>query len=267
MAYLIVQFYSDVLALQTSMSVILPEKTTRIPNMYPALYLLHGRTGDHTSWMRNTSVERYVSDKEIVIIMPEVHNSYYADMEYGPDYFKFLTEELPLIARSFFHIDPDRESTFICGLSMGGYGAFKAALQYPETYSTAGSFSGPLDLSSRMRIGIENDEPGIEKMFISCFGKGVNIEGSENDLFFLAKKALSTKRRLPILYQCCGIDDFLYQGNRRFLDFCRENSIALTYEEGPGGHDWDYWDGAIKSFLNWLPLDKPRMLCHSSDEE
>jgi S-formylglutathione hydrolase FrmB len=28
----------------------------------------------------------------------------------------------------------------------------------------------------------------------------------------------------------------------------------LTYEEGPGGHEWAYWDRMIARALDWLPL-------------
>ena len=33
--------------------------------------------------------------------------------------------------------------------------------------------------------------------------------------------------------------------------------IKLTYEEGPGDHDWAYWDRMIQRVLAWLPLQPP----------
>jgi len=28
----------------------------------------------------------------------------------------------------------------------------------------------------------------------------------------------------------------------------------VTYEEGPGGHEWDFWDRYIHRVIDWLPL-------------
>ena len=30
--------------------------------------------------------------------------------------------------------------------------------------------------------------------------------------------------------------------------------LKLTYEEGPGEHEWGYWDRQIQRVLAWLPL-------------
>ena len=32
--------------------------------------------------------------------------------------------------------------------------------------------------------------------------------------------------------------------------------VDVTYEEGPGAHEWDFWNRYIKKVLDWLPLDK-----------
>jgi S-formylglutathione hydrolase FrmB len=31
--------------------------------------------------------------------------------------------------------------------------------------------------------------------------------------------------------------------------------VPVTYEEGPGKHDWVFWDTYIKKILAWLPLE------------
>ncbi|GMA60977.1 hypothetical protein GCM10025859_14170 [Alicyclobacillus fastidiosus] len=74
--------------------------------------------------------------------MPQVHRSAYTDMAYGNRYWTFLSEELPEVARSFFHLSDAREDNFVAGLSMGGYGALKWALRKPEQFVAAASLSG-----------------------------------------------------------------------------------------------------------------------------
>ena len=40
------------------------------------------------------------------------------------------------------------------------------------------------------------------------------------------------------------------------LHFLLEEKVDLTYEEGPGNHEWDFWDRYILKILDWLPLNK-----------
>lgn len=254
MALLSCRFFSETLGLSTSMTVILPEQTTAQIGMsgksggtlHKTLYLLHGLSDDDTIWTRRTSVERYVSEYGIAVVMPNVHRSFYTDMEYGGDYWKFLTEELPAKARSFFPLSGAREDNFVAGLSMGGYGSFKWALSYPERFAAAGSFSGALDMASHVR----NDPRTFELIF-----GGKDIAGTDADLMALLKRPAAGGQR-PLLYQSCGTEDFLYQGNLAFRDACLKSEYELTYTDGPGDHTWAYWDEHIQHFLKWLPLNK-----------
>jgi S-formylglutathione hydrolase FrmB len=163
MALLHCDFFSDVLGLSTSMTVILPQATTRQIGMsgavradaHPTLYLLHGMSDDHTIWVRRTSIERYVAPLGLAVVMPAVHRSFYTDMAHGANYWTFISEELPLLARSFFPLATSREANFVAGLSMGGYGAFKLALTYPDRFAAAASLSGVLDLVSSLQAPLE----------------------------------------------------------------------------------------------------------------
>jgi len=57
---------------------------------------------------------------------------------------------------------------------------------------------------------------------------------------------------IPRLYVACGLEDELYEMNTKFRDLANANSISLTYEEGPGGHTWEFWDQYICQALEWL---------------
>lgn len=58
------------------------------------------------------------------------------------------------------------------------------------------------------------------------------------------------------MYMCIGIDDFLLETNRKYRNYLLKEKIDLTYEEGPGNHEWDFWDRYILKILDWLPLNK-----------
>ncbi|MCI1589937.1 MULTISPECIES: alpha/beta hydrolase [Heyndrickxia] len=254
MALIQCQFYSQVLNLCTSMTVILPEpsiignKSNQFPEKkYQTLYLLHGLSDDDTIWTRRTSIERYVSSLRLAVVMPQVHHSFYTDMKYGNKYWTFLTKELPLLAQSFFPLSTARKDNFVAGLSMGGYGALKWALNHPETFSAAASLSGVTDIVKR-----KADQP--DGIFNLIFGDE-ELTGTEHDLFALIKKTHECEEK-PIIYQCCGTEDFLYEDNLRFKKFCEEANYPLTTKFEQGNHEWGYWDKAIQEVLDWLPLNK-----------
>ncbi|MGO4696715.1 alpha/beta hydrolase [Paenibacillus sp. 2TAB26] len=258
MALITCNFFSEALGLSTSMTVILPQQTTSQIGMnnrssqklHKTLYLLHGLSDDDTIWMRRTSIERYVAEQGFAVIMPNVHQSFYTDMAYGNKYWTFLTEELPAVARSFFPLSDAREDNFVAGLSMGGYGAFKWALRHPDRFAAAGSLSGALDMADMVKRSEMTD---LKRLFHLIYGDK-EIKGTDDDLLHLvAGSAKLDSAAKPLLYQCCGTEDFLYNDNIAFRNASEQANYPLTYVEGPGNHEWSYWDTHIQQFLEWLP--------------
>ena len=252
-----INFYSDILHLRCTMNVILPQRTLPAAQSgsrpkLRTLYLLHGHSDDHTAWQRWTSIERYVEGLNLAVIMPAAHNSFYADMVHGGKYFTFLTEEVPAVARDMFPLSAERANTFVAGLSMGGYGAFKLALSRPDLYAAAASLSGAVDIGEVVKAhGNPTDLAWLDSMQ-SIFGDLESVPGSSHDLFTLAQQ-VSRSEIKPRLFQYCGTEDFLHADNLRFRDFLRTLPLDLTYSEGPGDHTWGYWDATIQKVLAWLP--------------
>jgi len=85
----------------------------------------------------------------------------------------------------------------------------------------------------------------------NVFGDLSKVPGSTHDLFTLAKKAAKGKVK-PRLFQCCGTEDFLHADNIRFRDAVRKLPFDLTYTDGPGEHNWAYWDARIQDVLAWM---------------
>ncbi len=251
MAFIQCDFFSEVLGLSCSMNVILPQdprarQGSKSSNgKYKTLWLLHGLSDDHTIWMRRTSIERYADAKGLAVVMPAVNRSFYTDMARGLKYFTFVSEELPRIARSFFPLSDRREDNFVAGLSMGGYGAFKLALSFPDRYAAGASLSGAVDIAEVVSR-LDNGE------MANIFGDTSKVKGSEHDLFYLAEKVAASNGPKPRLFQCCGTEDFLYESNIKFRDFVSKLDLDYTYEEGPGVHEWGYWDKMIQRVLDWL---------------
>lgn len=252
-----VNFMSEVLNLHSTMYVLLPQRMladakSKRPPKYRTLYLLHGYSDDHTAWMRWSSIEKYVEGLNLAVVMPAANLSFYTDMVYGGNYWQFISEEVPATVRDMFSLSSKREDNFVAGLSMGGYGAFKLALTYPERFVAAASLSGAVDIREVVR---EKRSDPLNKDWLiemqAIFGDLSKVPNSKHDLLELARK-VSKGSIKPRLYQACGTEDFLYADNLRFREAVSKLPLDLTYEEGPGEHVWAYWDRTIKNVLEWM---------------
>lgn len=65
------------------------------------------------------------------------------------------------------------------------------------------------------------------------------------------------RTRYPVLYLLHGLSDDHSTWLRRtsIERYADALGLDLTYEEGPGGHDWGYWDRMIQRVLAWLPME------------
>lgn len=232
----------------------LPEKKTS----FKTLYLLHGILGNYTDWVSGTRIQRWAQDKDLAVIMPSGENGFYVDNAGRSDlkYGQFIGEELVEFTRDLFHLSRKREDTFIAGLSMGGYGAIRNGLKYSDTFSCIGGFSSALILENAKNS--TEDTPfamGRRSYFESIFGDISKLDSSDNDYKALVLQLKKSGKSIPKMYLCCGKDDGLLKSNQDYRDFLIEQGVELYYEEGPGSHEWDFWDTYIKKFIDWLPLD------------
>jgi putative tributyrin esterase len=259
-AFLDFHFFSETLALSCSAHVLLPQATTRQIGMsggerrerYPTLYLLHGLSDDHTIWMRRTSIERYAAERNIAVVMPAVGRSFYQDMASGPRHWTFLSEELPALCQGYFPLSTAREGTFVAGLSMGGYGALRLALTFPERFAAAASLSGALDIARRLREADKPNSRVSRAEWEGIFGPELRAEGTGADLWHLATKLGASPSPKPRLFLCCGTEDELLGESRAFHQHLDSAGLANTYQESPGAHEWGCWDGQIRGVLDWM---------------
>jgi len=154
-------WFSKVLGKQVSTYVVLPDEG---PGPFPVLYLLHGLSDDHTIWLRRSRIEWYVRNLPLIVVMPDGYRGFYTNNDAGPAYATYMAEELPEKIETWFPASRVREGRCISGLSMGGYGAFRLALGYPDKYVSATSHSGALTIGSR-RYGGTALAPAIPAHF------------------------------------------------------------------------------------------------------
>lgn len=216
----------------------------------PVVYLLHGMYGDANSWMRFSSVDRYAQDRRCAVVTCSAGNSFYQNLPDGLQYEDFFTKELPGYISTLFPVSPRREDTFIAGFSMGGYGALHLALAAPERFAKAASMSGALDIVSLYQ-GAKGSPTLSPFRWKAMFKDPEALAGSDSDLFAQYEKC-AAKGCVPDLYMACGTEDMLYAMNVQARDRLLAMGAKLTYAEGPGSHDWNFWDQHIQKILDWL---------------
>ncbi len=253
MALFHMNFFSEALKINVSADVIIPQKSnaligmqTKAEESYKTLYLLHGLSDDHTIWQRRTSIERYVADKNMAVVMPSAERSFYTDMKYGGAFMTYITEELPRVCRSFFKGMSDRrEDNFVAGLSMGGYGALKMGLLKSDSFCGIGALSSAIDMYGRAK----NCPYEAKAYWESIFGDPESIPNSVNSIEYLAKSAASSGTPLPYIYMWCGREDGLLEENRQAKELFESLGYKLDYNESPGDHSWFYWDREIQKIV------------------
>lgn len=220
---------------------------------YQTLYLLHGSYGGCTDWSLLANVERYAQARALAVVMPSGENSSYINMDKGEAYLTYISEELPDFLTKIFPLSRAREDTFIAGLSMGGYGAFRCALEKPHRYGYAAALSGGLDMQALQASSEEHMQKMPVNYGTAVFADRYHIEGTDDDLSALLAKRVREKAVLPELYMTCGTEDFIRPTNEKFYTDAEKLGVSVTYERAPGVHDWDFWDRHIREVIHRLP--------------
>ena len=156
MALVRCDFFSEVLEVGTSMTVLLPQASEeqigvvgdrRATGDVPVLYLLHGLTRrqhrvaalhQHRAVRRAARPRRRDAAGAAQLLRRRGARRAATG--------RSCPRSCPTVVGSFFRVSERREDTFVAGLSMGGYGALKWALHQPERFAAAASLSGALDL-------------------------------------------------------------------------------------------------------------------------
>ncbi len=248
MALIHIDHLSEAVKVNMPLNIIVPDpgRMEDIPvRKRKVLYLLHGLSDDASAWQRYTFIETLANAYGLVVVMPSAGRSFYIDQPNGQKYFTYLVEELPQYLADVFNLAPKREDTMIVGISMGGYGAFKAAFSHPERFSVAASLSGVLSLDI---LKMNPADPRYEE-FTYLFGDLEKLNGSEHDPAVWLKRALANPSALPKLHIVCGRQDDLYLLSQLYAKACTSLGIQVDYHEEDGKHDWFFWNAQIQRLL------------------
>lgn len=272
MAFCKLDYFSDAMQQKMDVCVIIPENKwgysladRPADYRYPTLWLLCGGGFDHTDWVRYTAIELFAAQHGIAVVMPGISYTCYCDTAEGD--FKWWTQiayELPEYLQKLFPLSQKRGDNFVAGFSMGGYGAFKFAMQRPEMFAACGTFAGPIGIIPRTPVGAEEKlgqpclrddfcEPAFRTLWAG-FGSAAKRRNTPDDNLYMLEKHLKEGTELPKFYIAVGAQDPTAPEGYVTMDLMREMGLSFHEIRDQGKHDWEYCNRHVEDYLNWIPL-------------
>ena len=251
------QFKSSVLGRNWAFNVYLP--TGYDPNgplRYPVLYLLHGGGGDRNDWVMQGRIKK-TADALIeagqippaIIVMPDAGTTWYVDLRERVESAFFL-ELIPVIEKSYRALGT-RDARVIAGLSMGGYGALRFVLQYPDKFQAAALLSPAIYTpeppeNSGARTARVFALPGSDGSYSPEMWKAYNYP-SLWDAFL--RKGI----QVPIYINSGDDDEFYIEAEAaRLYSLLRRNRQPAELRIVNGKHEWAVWESTAADALKYV---------------
>ncbi|MCM8543346.1 MAG: alpha/beta hydrolase-fold protein [Lentisphaeraceae bacterium] len=213
----------------------------------PMVILLHGVYGSSWSWAYSGGAHLTAKEMAEAGEIPEVILAMPSDGLHGDgtgyvthdehDFEKWIIEDVPAAAAILTEKFSSKSPLYICGLSMGGFGAIRLGAKHCTKFS-----------------GISAHSSATEFSLLNQFMEGdvwskLDPENEDYSPLYWLKK---NKDSLPPLRFDCGVDDFLIDGNRELTAALVKEGIEHIYEEFEGEHTWDYWQLHLRDSLKFL---------------
>jgi enterochelin esterase-like enzyme len=246
------QFDSSALQRKWTYAVYLPDGYDTSTLRYPVLYLLHGHGGALYDWVNlghiQQTADELIAHGDIppaIVVMPDAGSTWYVDRNEKME--TAVIRDLIGDAERNFRALGVRDGRLVAGLSMGGYGALRFALKYPEMFAAAALLSPaiydpePPPTSGARKAGVFGAPDFDPQVW-----KSLNYPALWDA--FLAKKIA-----VP-MYIDSGDDDslFIEAEATRLYSLLRKNGQPGELRIVDGGHDWQVWESTIGDALRYI---------------
>lgn len=264
-------FYSPSVQLNLKYTAILPAGYNRNRSRrYPVIYLLHGHTGNYTSWLTYAKLPAALASQyNCIIILPDAGNSWYVNWSRQTDGKPHRWEDM-LIKDLVPHVDSnlrtitDKKGRAIGGLSMGGFGALAVGLKNNDVFgfvfSSAGAINFCKNIKSEMaRYTLDWNSPqlwsdGTKRIDVKNFStqkertpQGLVFKTTADadvyDPYLLLKKCSATS--LSFIAIDCGTRDNFSSDAFQFAEELRTKTDRYSFITFPGEHEVPYWEQSI----------------------
>src|SRR5688572_22605994 len=113
---------------------------------YPVVYALHGYSIGAEQWAQEIHVPQTIAGafatgaREMIVVLPDsktAHNgSMYSSSVTTGDFERFIAVDVVGYVDAHYRTLPDRRSRGLVGHSMGGYGATRIGMKYPDVFGS-----------------------------------------------------------------------------------------------------------------------------------
>jgi len=231
-----IEVFSPSMNIKVKNIVILPADYENKKNL-PVLFLLHGHSGNHKSWIQiKPELPELSTQHGMIIVCPDGKNSWYWDSPINPKmkYETYISEELTAYIDKNYKTRKDKSGRAITGLSMGGHGGLWLGIRHQDIFGACGSTSGGVDIRPfpdnwDMKKALGNYTENTERW---------NNHTVINQIHLI-------KPDLTLIIDC-GKEDFFYEVNERLHRELINRNIKHHYISRPGSHNGQYWNSSIE---------------------
>jgi S-formylglutathione hydrolase FrmB len=299
---------TDRLTAPANVQILLPADYDQHPDQrYPVLYLFHGTSGGASDWTRMGEAEKTTDGRPLIVVMPDAgvnsnggswFTNWYNGGKWGPpEWETFHIEQLIPWIDANLRTVADRNGRAIFGLSQGGFGALSYAARHPDTFGTAGSFSGADDIAANPAIADPLVTPVVNATEVFLDGVPPNTffgDRATQELNWAAHDpaTLTSNLRWTNLYAytgdgrpgpldtgapnpgASGIEWGVHELTQLFRDEVVKRGIPIDYHDyGPGTHTWPYWTRDLQEVIGPVmddfahPTATPRAIEYASADD
>lgn len=211
-----------------------------------SLWALHCALADASLFFEDLRAGALVDELGFALIAPSLGNGFFlntpgeAQADFLDEMFTVLTEILPL----------SREDCAAAGVSMGAFGALRWALASGR-FRSAALVSGMYfaDLAPDGRFAKNRGQRALYQSFKNAMRRALlDDTGAPRADADVSRLLDGAAGHFPALHILCGEEDWLSLPQSLALErLCAGCGCPATLALSPGGHDRDYWRGALRS--------------------
>lgn len=257
---------SAILGKEVSYSVYLPAGYHTSDIDYPVLYLLHGYTDDHTSWLQFGRMDKILDDctnggtvPPFIVVMPDAGVSFYINSADNKVRYEdmFVGELIPFIDKTY-RTRPKKEFRAVAGLSMGGYGSLIYALKYPGLFAACCPLSAAVYTDENVTSMPNERYSTLFSVFDQHSPDRLTKHWYQNSILHLIENMDDSKKPEVRFYIDCGDDDRLSEGNVLVHILMSKEGIPHEFRIRDGKHNWEYWRTALPDVFRFVGVSFQR---------
>lgn len=213
----------------------------------PIIVLLHGVYGSHWVWQSLGKADDVYREqraqglREFVLVMPSdggvAEGTAYMPLTNGENYERWIVEDVNAATKEVVANVTDKSPVYLCGLSMGGFGALRLGCKYADKIAAVSAHSSITRLEDLAHF------TDVQKVLYPDF------DSEEASILYWAKKH---KTMLPPIRLDCGKSDVLFEANLNLVQGFNEADIPHSFDAFDGDHEWSYWQQHLGDSLQFF---------------